>query len=108
MKIALFILATYGITNIAVFGSIFEGWRSFWTKINPKFMGKLMTCPLCLSTWVGGILSGLFTYMGYITPFTEYGITYLPLVIFLDACLSSGCVWILHNIEEAFERAFVK
>jgi len=106
MKILLFELLAYGITNILVFGSIFKGWRDFWDKINPSFFGKLMSCPLCLSTWIGGMLSFGFNYMGYSTPFLEYGVTCLPLIIFLDACFTSGCVWLLHTAQEAFERAF--
>ena len=106
MKILLFVLLAYGITNIIVFGSIFKGWRDFWDRINPSFFGKLMSCPLCLSTWVGGILSFVFNYYGYSTPFLTYGVTCLPLIIFLDACFSSGAVWLLHTIQEAFERAF--
>ena len=105
MGTLIFILTAYGITNIIVFGSIFESWRNFWSKNNPKFFGKLFTCPLCLSTWIGGILSILFTCFGNQTPFTEYGITILPLIIFLDACFTSGCVWLIHTIQEFFERA---
>lgn len=106
MKIVLFILLAYGITNIMVFGSIFESWRKFWMNLNPKFFGKLMSCPLCLSTWIGAGLSYLFNYYGLETPFSEYGITMLPLMIFFDACLTSGCVWLTHTVQEAFERAF--
>jgi hypothetical protein len=104
MKTIIFIFLAYGITNIIVFGSIFEPWRNFWLKTNPNFFGKLFTCPLCLSTWIGGILSMLFTYFGYQTPFTEYGITILPLLIFLDACFTSGCVWLIHTLQEYFEK----
>lgn len=108
MKILLFELLAYGITNILVFGSIFEKWRTFWYKLSPKFFGKLTSCPMCLSFWVGGCLSIIFNHFGYSTPFSEYGITYLPLMIFLDACLTSGCVWLIHNFEEFMERAFTK
>ena len=66
MKIIVFELLVYGITNIVVFGSIFESWRNFWNKLNPSFFGKLMSCPLCLSTWVGGILSIAFSYFDYL------------------------------------------
>jgi len=104
MKIVLFELLAYGITNILVFGSIFKSWRDFWGKINPSFFGKLFTCPLCLSTWVGGVLSFLFNRLGCSTPFTEYGITILPLLVFLDASFTSGCVWLIHTVQEAFER----
>jgi len=108
MNILLFELLAYGITNILIFGSIFQPWRDFWVKKNPSFFGKLFTCPLCLSTWIGGLLSVTFTYFGYSTPFTEYGVTIIPLLVFLDACFTSGCVWILHNLEEMTERAFDK
>lgn len=104
MKIVLFELLAYGITNILIFGSIFQSWRDFWNKINPNFLGKLVTCPLCLSTWVGAILSLLFKILGCSTPFTEYGIAILPLLIFLDACFTSGCVWLIHTIQEWFEK----
>jgi hypothetical protein len=104
MKIALFELLSYGITNIVIFGSIFQQWRDFWVKVNPNFFGKLFTCPLCFSTWVGFGLSFLFNYLGYSTPFTEYGIIFLPLSVFLDGCFTSGCVWIIHTIQEWFEK----
>jgi hypothetical protein len=35
-----FLLLSYGITNIAVYGTIFEGWRKFWNKTNPSFFGN--------------------------------------------------------------------
>ena len=108
MKTLLFELLAYGITNILVFGSIFEKWRGFWLKISPSFFGKLTSCPLCLSFWIGVILSTLFNHMGYSSPFFEYGISYLPLLVFLDGCLTSGVVWLIHTIQEAFERAFIK
>lgn len=104
MNTLLFILLSYGITNILLFGSIFSGWRNFWLKHSPTFFGKLFTCPMCLSTWVGFILSYFFSYLNYETPFTTYGIDILYLKIFLDGCFTSGCVWLIHNFEEAFER----
>ena len=106
MQIVLFILLAYGITNILIFGSIFESCRKFWNDVNPKFFGKLMTCPMCLSTWIGAILSIIFQNLGYDTPFTDYGILCLPLAAFFDACFTSGCVWLIHTVQEAFERAF--
>lgn len=104
MKIILFELLAYGITNILIFGSIFQFWRDFWVRINPNFFGKLFNCPLCLSTWIGGGLSFLFNYLGYSTPFSEYGVVVLPLLIFLDSCFTSGVVWVIHTIQEWFEK----
>jgi hypothetical protein len=106
MTTATFLLLAYGITNIAVFGTIFDGWRAFWKRVSPSFFGKLFTCPLCLSTWVGLILSYVFSLFGYSTPMSLYGIDNLPLMIFLDGCLTSGGVWLIHTIQEFFERAF--
>ena len=104
MEILLFVLLSYGITNIAVFGGIFEKWRNFWIKISPTFFGKMFTCPMCLSFYIGLTLSLVFTYLGVSTPFTEYGIKNLPLLLFLDACFTSGCVWLLHTFQEFFEK----
>jgi hypothetical protein len=98
-----FLLVSYGITNIIVFGSIFESFRGFWNNINPNFLGKLFSCPMCTSTWVGFILSAVFQYMGYNTPLVDYGIENMGFAIFLDGCLASGGVWLLHTLQEYFE-----
>lgn len=104
MNLLIFILLGYGITNILVFGSIFEFWRTFWDKNNPNFFGKLFSCPMCLSTWVGFILSFLFSMLNVYTPMASYGLDIMPLNIFLDGCLMSGGVWILHTLQEYFEK----
>jgi hypothetical protein len=104
MDLFIFILLGYGITNILVFGSIFNFWREFWDKINPNFFGKLFSCPMCLSTWVGFVLSFLFSMLGLYTPMASYGLNIMPLNVFLDGCLMSGGVWLIHTIQEFFER----
>ncbi len=106
MIIGTFLLLSYGITNIVVFGSIFKGWRDFWDRISPGFFGKLFSCPLCLSTWVGFILSFIFGSLGYQSPMSLYGVDKFWLMVFLDGCLTSGGVWIIHTVQECFERAF--
>lgn len=106
MIIGTFLLLAYGVTNIAVFGSIFDWWRSFWDRLSPNFFGKLFSCPLCLSTWVGFILSYTFITFGYQTPMSLYGVDNFALIVFLDGCFTSGGVWLIHTIQEFFERAF--
>ena len=106
MILGTFLLLSYGITNIVVFGSIFSGFRNFWNTHNPSFFGKLFSCPLCFSTWVGFILSFTFSMFGYATPMSSYGVDYFPLMVFLDGCLTSGGVWLIHTVQEFFERAF--
>lgn len=96
-----FILLAYGITNIFVFGSIFESLRNFLSKINPGFLGKLVNCPMCFSTWVGFILSYILILTGNPTPITlAFNFEFTYLIIFLDGCFTSGCVWFLFSIEE--------
>jgi len=103
MGILIFILLSYGISNIVVYGSIFNGFRDFWSKFNPSFFGKLFTCMMCFPTWVGFVLSTTFQLLGYDTPMVEYGIDNIYLAIFLDGCLTSGGVWLLHTVQEYLE-----
>jgi hypothetical protein len=56
---------------------------------------------MCLGTWMGFLISGLFITFGIPTPLL---IPYTPISIFLHGLLSTGGVWILHNLEEMFER----
>ena len=105
MEIILFIFLTYGITNILIFGSVFRPIRDFFVKHSPKILGKLSTCPMCLSTWVGFGLSYLFGGLGILTPFLEYGVLIVPLRVFLDGCFVSSTTWLIHTIQEYFERS---
>ena len=47
MELILIILVSYGISNIIVFGSIFESLRDYAMAFNPNFFGKLLTCMMC-------------------------------------------------------------
>lgn len=106
MEIILFLLVSYGISNIIIYGSIFEGLRTFLTKISPKLLGALVSCMICLPTWVGFILSFALTHLGYtqLTPFGSIGLEIIWLRIFLDGCLASGVVWLIHTIQEKLEK----
>ena len=104
MKLLMFFLLAYGISNIMVYGSIFEKWRTFWNNLNPEFLGELFKCMLCFPTWVGFFLSGLFQCMGYETPMTMYGVDNVFLSVFLDGCITSGAIWLLHTFQESLER----
>lgn len=104
VNLLIFSLVSYGIVNIIVFGSIFQSMRDWFQKINPNFLGKLTSCPMCSGVWVGFVLSYIFQLYGFVTPFTSYGINILWMSIFLDGCLQSGCVWLIHNFEELLER----
>jgi len=57
MDILWFILSAYGLTQVLVYGSIFN-------KIRPSegFFGELFHCPMCLGFWVGVLLYGISFY----------------------------------------------
>ena len=57
MHLFWFILAAFGLTQILVYGSIFN-------KIRPTegFFGELLHCPMCLGFWVGVFLYGISFY----------------------------------------------
>lgn len=82
MQLLMFILASYGLTLILLYGSIFN-------SIRPKEgkLGQLFKCPLCMGFWTGVFIlfisqsSGLFTYefnlsstliMGWLSSGTSY------------------------------------
>ena len=104
MKILIFLILSYGITNIIVFGSIFEFLRKYLNVTSPLFLGKLILCPLCLSMWVGMFLSVVFNIMSCETPMVIFGVKNIPIIIFFDGCFVSGGVWLIHTIQEYFEK----
>tara|TARA_R110000851_G_scaffold74030_1_gene163404 strand:- start:261 stop:557 length:297 start_codon:yes stop_codon:yes gene_type:complete len=57
MQLLYFILAAWGLTQILVYGSIFD-------KIRPTkgFFGTLFHCPMCLGFWAGVFLYGISFY----------------------------------------------
>lgn len=105
MGLIVFILLNYGISNIIVHGSIFNGFRDFWKEISPNFFGVLFSCMICTPFWTGLLTSILFNLTGVIelSPIGQYNLPIIYLTVFLDGCLSSGTTFILHIIEEHFE-----
>lgn len=105
MELLIFILVAYGMSNIIVYGSILEGFRNFWKRVSPDFFGVLFSCMMCTPFWVGVLLSTTLQLMGYdnMSPLAGHGVDNMFLSIFLDACLTSGTVFVIHIIEEWFE-----
>lgn len=102
-------IMSYGLMNIMVFGSIFEGLRDFfnrWRKNNNapfqfigEFISGILGCPMCFSFHGGWVLSLLV-----FSPSHE--IFYTPNLYswFFDGILSSGAVWAINSIIEWFEE----
>jgi len=82
-----FILCAYGMTQIIVYGSIFD-------RIRPScgHIGKLFHCSMCMGFWVGVFLFG-------INQFTElFTFKYEVANLLLLGCLSSGTSYVLDMI----------
>lgn len=108
-KLLAWFMLSYGLMNIMVFSSIFEGVRNFFNKWgnNPyypfrpvgEFISGILSCPMCF-----GFHGGWFLSLSVFSPtFTLFGV---PLWIcwFFDAILSSGSVWAINSIIEWFEE----
>jgi hypothetical protein len=113
MKLLIFLLIAYGISNIVVFSSIFSKWRNFWSNTSPNFWGTLFTCMICFPTWVGFLGSALIwsptEYYGIVTEGLNTGLFIIPkglITFFLDGCLTSAAVWLIHSFQESLERHF--
>jgi hypothetical protein len=59
---------------------------------------------MCLSVWVGLIVSLLFMNMALLTPMVLYGSTDVVLSAVFDGLFSGGAVWLLHTFQEYLER----
>lgn len=102
MILIFWILSAYGMTNILVWGSIFENQRE-WIKKRSKFFGDLISCTLCTSTWVGFFMS---LTLGSLS--VNYFETIWILHLFFDGMVSAGGVWALNAIIEFFEESRIK
>lgn len=100
MEVIIFLLVAYGISNIMVHSSIFEWWRILWVKLSPNFFGELFQCMICLPFWVGAFISIMFLSLS-----SKYlNIDSMFLSAFIDGCLTSGGVWLIHTLQEKLER----
>jgi len=105
MELLLIILVGYSISNILVFGSIFEGLRETARINSPNVFGKLLGCMMCTPWWVGFFLSVGSQITGYteFSPFYNYGLENIFISVFLDSCLISGTTWLIHTVQEKLE-----
>ena len=76
MNVILFVLAAWGMTQIIVYGEIFD-------RIRPKH--KFFHCPMCIGFHVGWFLFIFFCASGM---FDQN--THLPAEMFVYACISSA------------------
>ena len=97
METLIWILAAYGMSQILVFGSIFDNQRA-WIIKKSTFFGDLIQCMMCTPTWVGFFFSLTFfspTESMAMIPYSN---------IFFDGMLASGSVWAINAMVEWFEE----
>ena len=87
MELLTFILCAYGLTQILVYGKIFNRWR-------PKsgHLRKLLECPMCMGFHVGWLLM-LLCPLPELVNFDVSVVNFLLL-----GCLSSGTSYVLNMI----------
>ena len=108
MELVIWLVAAYGMSQILVYGSIFNGLRNAIHKWggNPlapfnflgSFLSGLISCMMCTSTWVGFTMS--FIWSPWVTVMGVHPI----LGVFFDGMLASGGVWAINAMVEWFEE----
>jgi hypothetical protein len=108
-QLILWMVMAYGMTNILVYGSIFNGTRQFikeWgdDKATPfngffHFVSGILSCVMCCSTWTG-FFFGIFVYspVHELLGVSSWGSW------FFDGMLASGAVWAINAVIEWFEE----
>ena len=92
----------YGMSTILVYGSIFEKQR-LWIKKKSKFVGDLVSCMMCTSTWAGFFMSIILGSLS-----AQFFICGWFLVMFFDGMFTCGAVWAINGIIEFFEESRIK
>ena len=107
-QLLLWMIMAYGISNILVYGSIFNTPRNFIIKQAENqdsyftdffiFLKDMLSCMMCTPTWVG-FFFGIFLYSPVhelldVNPYVSW---------FFDGMLASGSVWAINAIVEWFE-----
>jgi hypothetical protein len=109
VELLIFMLMSYGMTSILVWGSIFREPREFLLEFSKKdkglvsefagFLSDLVSCVLCTSTWVG-----FFYSIAFYSPTYEFLDIHRGISWFTDGMLSAGSVWTINSIIEWFEE----
>ena len=107
-QLLLWMVMAYGMSNILVYGSIFNRPRTYIFNQSEHgaglfhgfyvFLADMLKCMMCTPTWVG-FFFGIFLYSPVhkileVTPWVSW---------FFDGMLASGSVWAINSIIEWFE-----
>tara|TARA_R110000823_G_scaffold45077_2_gene116401 strand:+ start:487 stop:804 length:318 start_codon:yes stop_codon:yes gene_type:complete len=94
MELLYFVLTAYGLTQIIVYGSIFNKIRPSRTWLYG--FGKLFHCPMCMGFWTGLLLFGINEY----TELFTFESTFANALIL--GWLSSGTCYLLSVLVDDF------
>ena len=107
-QLILWMIMAYGISNILVYGTIFNRPRNFIIRESENeenflqdffiFLRDMLSCMMCTPVWVG-FFFGIFLYSPVyqilqVSPWVSW---------FFDGMLASGSVWAINSIIEWFE-----
>lgn len=98
LQVFVWSLTIYGITQIVTEATIFE-WFRVWLKTGTNavrhFLSKLVSCFLCTSVWISGLLSvWIFSPSSILWPDVSVFES-----AFIDAMFGSTIVWFMHLYE---------
>lgn len=98
MEILLYILLTYGISNIVVQSSIFEPLRSYIsTKVDFStfwlYVYRWITCMMCFGFWAGAFVGAFYG------PFMWWNLLF-------NGGLYSGTTWLIHCCAQYLGNGF--
>jgi hypothetical protein len=109
IKLLAWFILSYGLMNIMVYGSIFQGTRDFFKEngengLYPfnhvaEFISGILSCPMCHATW-----GGFFLSLTIFSPTFSIFATPQWCSWFFDGIISSGAVWAINSIIEWFEE----
>lgn len=107
IELFLYTILVYSTSNIIAYSGMFAFFRNWVQNIfgeESKIYG-LITCMMCLPTWIGFFFSTLFILLGHseFSPFYSAGLDIIALAVFLDGIFASGTSWLIHTFQEFFE-----
>ena len=109
--LVLFSILSYAISNHLVYAHgpfhVYDGIRALAEKMHPQ-LGELFSCMICLPAnvgWVASVIDWFLIPNLALTPFNILlvGTNLWWVALIADCCLTSGLVWIIHNVESFFE-----
>ena len=120
-KLFIWVFITYGFSNIVVHSTLFQPLRDKVTiydeEDNPtNWFGKLINCMMCFPFHIGWFVSLILFYVNgnlllssptsNLIILDNINITNKVVLVslFFDGCLASGLNWLIHTIQEFFEK----